>query len=138
MSYNKQPKMEETYHQYSSNSVVPPAEGQLVGSESCIFDAFLCTHPHGALKRKTLNHTRVLETYSSTAVSEGIEALVTTRVTIMPKSAGPNETPSIHSQTGLTRNRKFFGAGSDTDILTVLDSILCVGVEQTLEMEHAQ
>ena len=59
-----------------------------------------------------------LETYQLSAVSEGIEALATTRVTIMPQMGGPNDAPSLHSQYGLSRNRKFSGSGSDTDIIT--------------------
>jgi hypothetical protein len=31
---------------------------------------------------------------------------------------GPNDIPSIHSQHGLCKNRKFSGSGSDTDIIT--------------------
>ena len=59
----------------------------------------------------------ILETYHLNSVSEGIEALATTRVTIAPTSGGPNESPYVHSQSGC-RNRKFSGSGSDTDIMT--------------------
>jgi len=59
-----------------------------------------------------------LETYQLTSVTEGIEALATTRVSIAPISGGPNDSPSMHSQTGLNRDRKFSGSGSDTDIIT--------------------
>lgn len=59
-----------------------------------------------------------LESYSLNSVSEGIEALATTRVVIQPKVGGVNDSPSIHSQTGLSKNRKFSGSGSDTDIIT--------------------
>jgi len=41
-----------------------------------------------------------------------------TRVTISPKEGGPNDAPSIHSQSGELKNRKFSGSGSDADILT--------------------
>ncbi|GAX15489.1 2-isopropylmalate synthase [Fistulifera solaris] len=59
----------------------------------------------------------VLESYQLNSVTEGIEALATTRVTISPKAGGPNDTQSIHSQLG-NRNLKFSGSGSDTDIMT--------------------
>lgn len=59
-----------------------------------------------------------LETYQLNSVTEGIEALATTRVTIQPQSGGPNDISSIHSQTGVSKNRKFSGSGSDTDIIT--------------------
>ena len=41
-----------------------------------------------------------------------------TRVNVKPKEGGPNDVPSIHSQTGIFKNRKFSGSGSDTDIIT--------------------
>lgn len=44
--------------------------------------------------------------------------MAVTRVTISPKEGGPNDTPSIHSQTGQFKKRKFSGSGSDTDIMT--------------------
>eukprot|EP00980_Cylindrotheca_fusiformis_P027039 scaffold18525_cov190-Cylindrotheca_fusiformis.AAC.9 len=60
----------------------------------------------------------VLESYSLTSVTEGIEALAVTRVNVSPIEGGPNDVPSIHSQAGLFKNRKFSGSGSDTDIIT--------------------
>jgi len=60
----------------------------------------------------------VLEDYSLNAVSEGIQALATTRVVIRPMAGDGLDTLEIHSQTGLSRNRKFAGSGSDTDIIT--------------------
>jgi 2-isopropylmalate synthase len=59
-----------------------------------------------------------LDSYQLNSVTEGIEALATTRVVIEPRQGGPNDSPSIHSQSGLSRNRKFSGSGSDTDIVT--------------------
>jgi len=44
--------------------------------------------------------------------------LATTRVQIVPIEGGPNDSFSLHSQSGLSRNRKFSGSGSDTDIIT--------------------
>jgi 2-isopropylmalate synthase len=58
-----------------------------------------------------------LESYSLNSVNEGIEALATTRVSIMPRVGGPNDSASLHSQLG-PKNRKFSGTGSDTDIIT--------------------
>jgi 2-isopropylmalate synthase len=46
------------------------------------------------------------------------QALAVTRVNISPKEGGPNDVPSIHSQGGIFKNRKFSGSGSDTDIIT--------------------
>lgn len=44
--------------------------------------------------------------------------MATTRVVIEPKQGGPNDAPSINAQSGLSKNRKFSGSGSDTDIIT--------------------
>jgi len=59
-----------------------------------------------------------LESYSLTSVTEGIEALAVTRVSISPNEGGPNDVPSIHSQGGVYKNRKFSGSGSDSDIIS--------------------
>lgn len=39
-------------------------------------------------------------------------------MSISPKEGGPNDVPSIHSQGGVFKNRKFSGSGSDSDIIT--------------------
>lgn len=44
--------------------------------------------------------------------------MATTRVQIIPQEGGPNDNIALHSQTGVSRNRKFSGTGSDTDIIT--------------------
>ena len=44
--------------------------------------------------------------------------MAVTRVTIAPKEGGPNDSLSIHSQSGQLEARKFSGSGSDTDIMT--------------------
>ena len=44
--------------------------------------------------------------------------MAVTRVTIAPKEGGPNDSLSIHSQSGQLESRKFSGSGSDTDIMT--------------------
>eukprot|EP00934_Nitzschia_sp_Nitz4_P006648 Nitzschia sp. Nitz4//scaffold66_size103028//72209//74243//NITZ4_004506-RA/size103028-snap-gene-0.143-mRNA-1//-1//CDS//3329556374//6638//frame0 len=59
-----------------------------------------------------------LEDYSLSAVNEGIEAMAVTRVNVAAKEGGPNDVPSMHSQVGTFRNRKFSGSGSDSDIIT--------------------
>lgn len=41
-----------------------------------------------------------------------------TRVSISPIEGGPNDYDSIQSQSGVFKNRKFSGSGSDTDIIT--------------------
>ena len=46
------------------------------------------------------------------------QALAVTRVSIKPRTGGPNDIPSIHSQSGVYKDRKFSGSGSDTDIIT--------------------
>ena len=58
-----------------------------------------------------------LESYKLEGVTEGIEALATTRVSIAPRTGGPNDSPSLEAQSGISRNRKFSGSGSDTDIM---------------------
>ncbi|KAL3781176.1 hypothetical protein ACHAWO_010235 [Cyclotella atomus] len=60
----------------------------------------------------------VLETYSMNSVNEGIEALASTRVVIVPKADGPNDSYKLDAQSGTLKERKFTGAGSDTDIIT--------------------
>ena len=59
-----------------------------------------------------------LESFALNSVSEGIEALATTRVVIKPVAGGPNESLSINSSSGGLSQRKFSGSGSDTDIIT--------------------
>lgn len=74
-----------------------------------------------------------LASYQLSSVTEGIEALATTRVAIAPQIGGPNDAPSLQPQTGYSRNRKFTGSGSDTDIITssarayvsALNKLLC-------------
>ena len=44
--------------------------------------------------------------------------MAVTRVSVAPIEGGPNDVPSIHSQFGDFKNRKFSGSGSDTDIIT--------------------
>jgi 2-isopropylmalate synthase len=53
-----------------------------------------------------------LEDYSMNAVTEGIEALASTRVVIAPVAGGPND-----SNPEISKERKFTGSGSDTDIV---------------------
>lgn len=57
-----------------------------------------------------------LENYSMQSVSEGIEALAITRVIITPKTINIDSS-SMHAQTGITKDRKFSGVGSDTDVV---------------------
>jgi 2-isopropylmalate synthase len=59
-----------------------------------------------------------LESYSLNSVSEGIEAMASTRVVIKPVAGGPNESLSLSSTSGGLSQRKFSGSGSDTDIIT--------------------
>jgi len=59
-----------------------------------------------------------LLSYSLQSVNEGIDALATTRVVISPASdKGGLSAASTNAQTGITKDRKFSGAGSDTDIV---------------------
>jgi len=58
-----------------------------------------------------------LETYSLNSVSEGIEALATTKVVITPSPVGHHTSASTHAQTGITKNKRFSGTGSDTDVV---------------------
>merc|ERR1719203_1996768 len=58
-----------------------------------------------------------LETYSLNSVSEGIEALANGKVVITPSPEGHHTSTSTHAQTGITKNKKFSGSGSDTDVV---------------------
>merc|ERR1719203_42072 len=60
----------------------------------------------------------VLESYAMNSVNEGIEALASTRVTIVPTIDGPNDSAVVDAQTSQLREKKFSGSGSDTDIIT--------------------
>jgi len=53
-----------------------------------------------------------LEDYSMNSVTEGIEALACTRVVISPVVGGPNDNSPL-----ISKERKFSGSGSDTDIV---------------------
>lgn len=46
------------------------------------------------------------------------QALASTRVQITPIEGGPNDSPSMNAQSEISKNRKFSGQGSDTDIIT--------------------
>jgi 2-isopropylmalate synthase len=46
------------------------------------------------------------------------QALAVTRVSISPKEGGPNDFPSMDAQSEISKNRRFSGSGSDTDIIT--------------------
>lgn len=59
-----------------------------------------------------------LESYSMNSVNEGIEALASTRVVIVPTVDGPNDSSVMDAQTSQLREKKFSGSGSDTDIIT--------------------
>lgn len=54
-----------------------------------------------------------LEDYSMNSVTEGIEALACTRVVLSPVVGGPNDNNPL-----ISKERKFSGSGSDTDIVT--------------------
>jgi len=54
-----------------------------------------------------------LESYTMNSVTEGIEALATTRVVLSPVVGGPNDNSPL-----ISKERKFSGSGSDTDIVT--------------------
>lgn len=54
-----------------------------------------------------------LEDYSMNSVTEGIEALACTRVVVTPVVGGPND-----NNPEISKERKFAGSGSDTDIVT--------------------
>lgn len=62
-----------------------------------------------------------LETYSIESVTEGIDAMAITRVTVAPCKRGNTQntlssSSSIHSS-GVNKDRKFSGVGSDTDVV---------------------
>jgi 2-isopropylmalate synthase len=102
-------------------SGIPTATVKLMGPDGVErYTACTGTGPVDAVYKAVDQITGVsveLETYQLNSVSEGIEALATTRVVITPLAGGPNDSPSLHSQSGISRNRKFSGSGSDTDIM---------------------
>mmetsp|Transcript_25421 Transcript_25421/g.51012 ORF Transcript_25421/g.51012 Transcript_25421/m.51012 type:complete len:657 (+) Transcript_25421:107-2077(+) len=59
-----------------------------------------------------------LESYAMNSVNEGIEALASTRVVVVPTMDGPNDSAVMDAQTSQLREKKFSGSGSDTDIIT--------------------
>lgn len=69
--------------------------------------------------------------------------MAVTRVSISAKEGGPNDVPSIHSQGGIFKNRKFSGSGSDTDIITssarayvsALNKLLSWNARRTIQAE---
>jgi 2-isopropylmalate synthase len=83
-----------------------------------------------------------LESFALNSVSEGIEALATTRVVIKPIPGGPNESLSINTQSEISQ-RKFSGSGSDTDIITssaraylsALNKLLCWNMRRREQVE---
>merc|ERR1712083_743778 len=58
-----------------------------------------------------------LESYSLVSVTEGIEAIATTRVVITPSEQGHTTSTSTNAQTGVSKDRRFSGSGSDTDVI---------------------
>jgi len=84
----------------------------------------------------------VLETYALMSVTEGIEAVATTRVVISPDQQG--QSFSTHAQTGFTTSRKFSGSGSDTDVvvssarayISALNKLLSFGLRQKKEQVY--
>lgn len=46
------------------------------------------------------------------------QALASTRVVIVAKEDGPNDSYKLDAQSGQLKERKFTGSGSDTDIIT--------------------
>jgi len=60
--------------------------------------------------------TVVLENYSLQSVTEGIEALATTRVTIAAQGGSTSST-AMNAQSGLVSERRFTGSGSDNDVV---------------------
>lgn len=65
-----------------------------------------------------LEIVRCLEVSSKSDTDFFSQALAVTRVRVSPREGGPNDIPSIHSQFGFFKNRKFSGSASDTDIIT--------------------
>lgn len=74
-----------------------------------------------------------LETYGMQSVTEGIDALAKTRITISPLPESSLVSTAIHSQSGKDRVRTFSGAGSDGDVVvasarayvSALNKVIC-------------
>jgi 2-isopropylmalate synthase len=103
-------------------SGIPTATVKLVGPDGLErYVASTGTGPVDAVYKaidQIIGVSVTLESYTLTSVTEGIEALATTRVVIKPQAGGPNDSISIQPQTGISNSRKFSGSGSDTDIIT--------------------
>ena len=71
--------------------------------------------------------------------------MAVTRVTIAPKEGGPNDSLSIHSQSGKLESRKFSGSGSDQDIMTssarayvsALNKLLTWNARRSMQAENS-
>jgi len=100
----------------TGSGVVPTATVSLVGPDGVERQGVaMGTGPVDAAYKAIDALTAVsvkLETYSMEGVSEGIEAMATTKVVIKPIEAAT----SLHSS-GYTNERKFSGSGSDTDVV---------------------
>lgn len=99
-------------------SGIPTATVKLLGPDGVErFTATTGTGPVDAVFKAIDQITGVsveLENYSMVGVNEGIEAIASTRVVLCPNfssSAAP-----LHSQLG-RKERRFYGSGSDTDIV---------------------
>jgi len=101
---------------------IPTATVKMIGPDNVErYAAATGTGPVNAIYKAIDTITGVsvdIQTYTMESVSEGIQALATTRVVIAPKEGGPNASESTHAQAGVTVTRKFSGTGSDTDIMT--------------------
>mmetsp|Transcript_29214 Transcript_29214/g.40879 ORF Transcript_29214/g.40879 Transcript_29214/m.40879 type:complete len:666 (+) Transcript_29214:177-2174(+) len=101
---------------------IPTATVKLMGPDNV--ERFLATTGTGPVDAvykaidQIMGVSVELESYKLESVTEGIEALATTRVSIRPKVGGPNDTKSAHAQLGMMSERTFSAAGSDTDIIT--------------------
>ena len=93
-------------------------------------DVFVCNH---------------VLTYDAVISVSVWQALASTRVVISPSVDGPNSAVSTNAQTGLSKNRKFTGSGSDQDIVissarayvSALNKLLSWGMRRDMqEMEE--
>lgn len=102
-------------------SGIPTATVTMIGPDGVSrFCAETGTGPVDAVYKaidKLIGVQVTLDSYGMQAVNEGIDALATTRVTILPKADSSISATALNSQTNEKQLRKFSGAGSDNDIV---------------------
>mmetsp|Transcript_6179 Transcript_6179/g.18268 ORF Transcript_6179/g.18268 Transcript_6179/m.18268 type:complete len:607 (+) Transcript_6179:145-1965(+) len=127
----------------AGSGVVPTATVALAGPDGVRRTASATgTGPVDAAYKAVdaLTHVHVdLTSYAMEAVTEGIEALATTKVVVKPASGGAVSATATHPQSEATFARSFSGSGSDTDVVVSSARAYVAAVNKLLRwnMRHA-